>query len=190
MPRRHLVHNKSPSGSESNSGGGCKQAILDEGVRRSGISWTPMTCDEAYFDKYGLCTRPDCLRGIPELRDLLACFPQRTDVPIGHVFSALSRAHRLAQSRNDAGAVRTNGREEIASSTRRISGSPLPSRRCFTTLAAADDAALLGGSASSSVAHHTATTLRLVRLGSWRRSNSLVTTEEHAEPPLPPPPHP
>ena len=127
---------------------------------------------------------------IPELRDLLACFPQRTNVPIGHLFSAVSRAHRLAQLRQEQGAVLPSGREEIASATRRTSGSPLPSRRCSTTSAAADDAALLGASASSSVPHHTATTLRLIRLGSCRRSNSLVTTEEHAIPPLPPPSHP
>lgn len=37
--------------------------------------------------------------GVPTLSELTCCFPQRTDIPIGHVFSAVLRAERQAEHR-------------------------------------------------------------------------------------------
>jgi hypothetical protein len=75
----------------------------------SASSWSKAFDDLGYGGHQRLVSRrcmqkldmvevPEVGNAIPTLANLMACFPQRTDIPIGSVFSAVVRAHRLNAS--------------------------------------------------------------------------------------------
>lgn len=141
------------------------------------------------LEKVDLAERPAVPNGIPSLATLMSCFPQRTDIPIGHVFSAVLQADRLTQELAK-GHPPQIGAPELASP----SGSQGPRLHLVRlghsrSVAALGDAVEAAAEGASPLALPPARLPKLARLGSSQRIRVDRPTHEQIRPPLPPPPH-
>jgi len=140
------------------------------------------------LEKVDLTERPEVPNGIPTLEALMSCFPQRTNIPIGHVFAAVLQADRLKQELAQQHPPEADAPELPSSSGSR--GPPLRlvrlgHSRSVSVLCDGVEAA----TSTSPVAPPPALLPKLARLGSSQRLRSEPTAHERMPPPLPPPPN-
>ena len=139
------------------------------------------------LDKVDLAERPAVPNAIPSLAVLTSCFPLRTDIPIGHVFSAVLKADRLMQELAKAKPLDTEASQPASSAG---SGGPnvhLVRLGSFRQVAAASVDVEGAGAASSSTPPPLHVP-KLARLGSSQRIGLQPTSHKRMRPPLPPPP--
>ena len=139
------------------------------------------------LDKVDLAERPAVPNAIPSLAVLTSCFPLRTDIPIGHVFSAVLKADRLTQELAKAKPLDTQASQPASSAG---SGGPnvhLVRLGSFRQVAAASVDVEGAGAASSSTPPPLHVP-KLARLGSSQRIGLQPTSHKRMGPPLPPPP--
>ena len=139
------------------------------------------------LEKVDLFKLPDVFHGIPSLATLTSCFPQRTNIPIGHVFSAVLQADRISQEHAQGIPPGPDAAQPSSSSGSR---NPLPhlvrlgSSRCVN----AHDDGHHEARAHAALAPPLALVPRLARLGSSQRLRPHPTAHARIRPPLPPPP--
>ena len=139
------------------------------------------------LDKVDLAERPAVPNAIPSLAVLTSCFPLRTNIPIGHVFSAVLKADRLMQELANAKPLDTAASQPASSAG---SGGPnvhLVRLGSFRQMAApsVEVEHIRGASPSRPLPLPVA---RLARLGSSQRIGLQPTSHNRMRPPLPPPP--
>ena len=138
------------------------------------------------LDKVDLTERPEVPNGIPNLQSLMSCFPQRTNIPIGHVFSAVLQADRLVQELAKRQHPGPAAREIASSSSSRLPHPHLVRLKGFRPLATHSGEVSHAEGASPSATSPTLVP-RLARLGSSQRLVSQAASHEGVRPPLPPP---
>ena len=152
-----------------------------------GYRGTQKDVSKRVLEKVDLTERPEVSNTIPSLETLMSCFPQRTDIPLAHVFSAVLQADRLTQNLA-VGHPPQIGAPELESP----SGSQGPRLHLvrlghFRSVAAVGD----GGDAAEAASPLPSPAARfpkLARLGSSQRVRVERTSHEQMPPPLPPPP--
>ncbi len=140
------------------------------------------------LDKVDLTERPEVPNGIPSLATLMSCFPQRTNIPIGHVFSAVLQADRLMQEVAQEHPPENHAPEVASSSGSRGPHVHLVRLGHSRSVAALGDG-VEAAEGASPLASPPALLPKLARLGSSQRLRSEPTAHERIPPPLPPPPN-
>ena len=158
-----------------------RKAFEDLGYRGNQIY-----VSQRVLDKVDVAERPEVPNGIPSLENLMSCFPKRTNIPLGHMFSAVLKADRLAE---ELGKGQPLGAD--ASHLSSASGSRGPHPR-LVPLSTGRPVADRGpgvedAERASPLRPPPALVPRLTRLGSSKRIGSEPTAHKRKRPPLPPP---
>ena len=145
------------------------------------------TVTQRVLDKVDLAERPEVPRSIPSLAVLTSCFPLRTNIPIGHVFSAVLKADRLMQELAKAKPLDTDAPQPASSAG---SGGPnvhLVRLGDFRPVAA-PCGEVENARRASPLAPPPTLVPRLARLGSSQRIGLEPTDHNKMRLSLPPPP--
>ena len=145
------------------------------------------TVTQRVLDKVDLTERPEAPRSIPSLAVLTSCFPLRTNIPIGHVFSAVLKADRLMQELAKAKPLDTDAPQPASSSGSEGPTVHLVRLGDFRPVAAPCGEAE-NAQRASPLAPPPSLVPRLARLGSSQRIGLGPTDHNKMRPPLPPPP--
>jgi hypothetical protein len=139
------------------------------------------------LEKVDLAERPEVPRSIPTLAVLTSCFPLRTNIPIGHVFSAVLKADRLTKELAQAKPLDTDASQPASSAA---SGGPnVHLVRLGSCRPVAAPCGEIGNARRASPSAPPPTLVpRLTRLGSSQRIGLKSTDHNQTPPPLPPPP--
>ena len=145
------------------------------------------TVTQRVLEKVDLAERPEVPRSIPSLEVLTSCFPLRTNIPIGHVFSAVLKADRLTQELAKAKPLDTDASQPASSAVSGGRNVHLVRLGSFRPEAAAGGEV---GNARRASPFAMPPTLvpRLARLGSSQRIGLEPSDRNTTLPPLPPPP--
>ena len=138
------------------------------------------------LDKVDVAERPEVPNGMPSLENLMSCFPKRTNIPLGHMFSAVLKADRLAEELANEQPLGADASHLSSASGSRVPPLRLVPFRTGRRVAArgpgVEDAEL-----ASPLRPPPALVPRLRRLGSSKRFGSEPTAHKRKRPPLPPP---
>ena len=159
-----------------------RKAFDDLGYRGNQIN-----VSKRVLEKVDMIKLPDVSHGIPSLATLTSCFPQRTNIPIGHVFSAVLQADRISQEHAQG---IPPGPDDAQPSSSSGSRNPLPHlvRLGSSRWVNAHDDGHHEARAHAALAPPLALVPRLARLGSSQRLRPHPTAHARIRSPLPPPP--
>lgn len=131
--------------------------------------------------------RPQIGKNMPDLADLIACFPQRTDIPIGHMFSAVAKVNRCKTDiTNDHSAAVAS--LDLHAQLRDCSSCSRQAQLSDGAATGVPGVRQEDEPPSQTESHPRANVPLLARLPSQRRIHSQPSPAQKMPPPLPPPP--